>query len=100
MQARRSGEDGHRRSDSWSLRSGKFSATANGAGPRRESGDMLHSYDIEANNSHRNLAELAEDSDEEEGPSGAKRTSFDDGSRRAASGAGRSQSGAGNSTRR
>jgi hypothetical protein len=78
MQARRSGDEGHRRSDSWSLRSGKF---ANGA--RKVSNgneDLIHNYDIESN-SH-NLAGLTEDSDEEESPSNTKRTSFDDGNGR------------------
>jgi hypothetical protein len=75
MQARRSGDDGHRRSDSWSLHSGKF---ANGArkASNGNNDDLIHNYDIESN-SH-NLARLAEDSDEEESPSNTKRTSFDD----------------------
>ena len=75
MQARRSGDLGHRRSDSWSLRSpgGLHS------GRRKPSGDqqhLMHSYDIEASG----LSELAEDSDEDtSGSSGKKRTSFENG---------------------
>lgn len=58
MQSRRSGDEGHRRSLSWGLRS---PATR---GPRATSGEhMMHSYDVEANN----LGDLAEDSDEEDG---------------------------------
>lgn len=68
MQARRSGDEGHRRSSSWSLRSpitGRY-----GSGDQQH---LMHSYDVEANN----LGELAEDSDEDSG-SGRKRTSFED----------------------
>lgn len=85
MQARRSGEgfDPHRRSNSWSLRSpitGQY-----GHGARAASADqqhLMHSYDVEA----QGLSDLAEDSDEESGASGRKRTSFD---RVVANGAGR-----------
>ncbi|RMZ11090.1 hypothetical protein D0860_03552 [Hortaea werneckii] len=67
MQGRRS-VDTHRRSNSWSLRSpitGQFESSARGS-----SNHLMHSYDMEASN----LADLAEDSDEDSG----KRTSFDD----------------------
>lgn len=70
MQSRRSGDDGHRRSNSWGMRSPIVQSKG---GSRATSGEhMMHSYDIEANN----LGDLAEDSDED----GAnKRTSFGDG---------------------
>ncbi|KAI7671943.1 DUF803-domain-containing protein [Hortaea werneckii] len=67
MQGRRS-VDTHRRSNSWSLRSpitGQFES-ARGSGNNH----LMHSYDMEASN----LADLAEDSDEDSG----KRTSFED----------------------
>jgi len=73
MQARRSGEQDrrHRRSNSWSLRS---PITGGFAGDReRDQQHVMHSYDLEANN----LAELAEDSDEDNS-SGRKRTSFEE----------------------
>ncbi|KAK0335605.1 hypothetical protein LTR91_008229 [Friedmanniomyces endolithicus] len=74
MQARRSGDEGHRRSSSWSLRS---PAMAGGRQQQQEQGQhLMHSYDVEAAN---NLGELAEDSDEDSG-SGRKRTSFEDAS--------------------
>ncbi|KAK4575097.1 hypothetical protein LTR86_000949 [Recurvomyces mirabilis] len=81
MQARRSQEglDGegvgrqHRRSGSWSLRDplhGQFSSE------RGDQTHLMHSYDVEAANG---LADLAEDdSDEDSGASGRKRTSFED----------------------
>jgi hypothetical protein len=72
MQSRRSGDDGHRRSNSWGMRS----PAVHSKGSRATSGEhMMHSYDVEANN----LADLAEDSDEDNGPN--KRTSFGDGRR-------------------
>ncbi|KAK0285135.1 hypothetical protein LTR35_005337 [Friedmanniomyces endolithicus] len=74
MQARRSGDEGHRRSSSWSLRSPMA-----GGGRQQDQGQgqhLMHSYDVEAAN---NLGELAEDSDEDSG-SGRKRTSFEDAS--------------------
>lgn len=66
MQARRSedGSHGHARQGSWSLRSPITGV------PRRSQDNVMHSYDVEANN----LGDLAEDSDESDG----KRTSFDD----------------------
>lgn len=75
MQSRRSGEEGHRRSSSWNLRS---PTVAN----KRKSGEhLMHSYDVEANN----LGDLAEDSDEDTSGSNNKRTSFDDGPSRGGS---------------
>lgn len=82
MQSRRSGE-GHRRSNSWSLRSpntGRSVRTSADYGAahatRGEHQHMLHSYDIEANT----LGDLAEDSDEDTtSGSNHKRTSFDNG---------------------
>ena len=69
MQSRRSGDEGHRRSNSWGMRSPAVHSKN-----RATSGEYtMHSYDVEANN----LADLAEDSDEEDG--GNKRTSFGDG---------------------
>ncbi|KAK3627042.1 hypothetical protein LTR56_019473 [Elasticomyces elasticus] len=70
MQARRSGDEGHRRSNSWSLRSpitGRYGTSGD------QQQHLMHSYDVEAGN----LGELAEDSDEDSG-SGRKRTSFED----------------------
>ncbi|KAF1819951.1 DUF803-domain-containing protein [Dissoconium aciculare CBS 342.82] len=83
MQARRSGDENRRHSDSWSLHSGKF---ANGNSKRKPSnnGDLLHNYDIEASSPH-NLTGLTGDSDDEEDnslPSNRKRTSFDEGNGR------------------
>lgn len=71
MQARRSGE-GHRRSTSWTLRTG--------GGRYGNDPTALHAYDVEAHNLH----DLADDSDEDTsgGDSARKRTSFDDGSGR------------------
>ena len=72
MQSRRSSEDPrnpHRRSNSWSLRSpmtGKFA-------PPGDQQHLMHSYDVEA----QGLSDLAEDSDEDSGQSGRKRTSFE-----------------------
>lgn len=61
MQSRRSGDEGHRRSLSWNMRS---PATNTGGKGRATSGEhMMHSYDMEANN----LGDLAEDSDEDDG---------------------------------
>lgn len=68
MQARRSGDEGHRRSTSWSLRS-----PISGLHESGDQQDLMHSYDVEAHG----LSELAEDSDEDSG-SGRKRTSFED----------------------
>lgn len=83
MQSRRSGE-GHRRSNSWSLRSpntgrSRASADYGVAHPTRgEQQNMLHSYDIEA--AQHTLGDLAEDSDEDTtSGSNHKRTSFDNG---------------------
>jgi hypothetical protein len=71
MQSRRSGDEGHRRSNSWGMRSPVVHSKS-----RATSGEYtMHSYDVEANN----LGDLAEDSDEEDG--GNKRTSFGDGRR-------------------
>ena len=70
MQSRRSGDEGHRRSQSWGVRTPTTSK-----GSRVTSDHMMHSYDVEANN----LGDLAEDSDEDDG--GNKRTSFGDGHR-------------------
>ncbi|OQO05865.1 hypothetical protein B0A48_09960 [Cryoendolithus antarcticus] len=80
MQSRRSlsGDEGHGRSASWSLRSpgavtggyNSFPAKGKMAGE----GHVMHSYDVEAGG----LGDLAEDSDEDSGKSGHKRTSFDD----------------------
>lgn len=81
--SRRSGDEGHRRSRSWSLRSPitgtfepPFGSVRPGRSGRSASGDqqhLMHSYDVEANG----LSELAEDSDEDSG-SGRKRTSFEE----------------------
>lgn len=78
MQGRRSGDEGHRRSNSWHLRS-PITGGASGHGRFGSSGDnqhLMHSYDLEANN----LGDLAEDSEDEEtsNDSGRKRTSFED----------------------
>ncbi|KAI6808376.1 DUF803-domain-containing protein [Hortaea werneckii] len=71
MQGRRSVDGHHRRSNSWSLRS-PITGQFEGAGARGSSNNhLMHSYDMEASN----LADLAEDSDED---SSGKRTSFDD----------------------
>lgn len=72
MQSRRSGDEGHRRSLSWGIRS---PAVASKSGRATSGEHMMHSYDVEASN----LGDLAEDSDEDDG--GNKRTSFGDGHR-------------------
>lgn len=71
MQTRRSGEEErerHRRSGSWSLRSPVVG--------RQGGGDLMHSYDVEADGG--GLGDLAEDSDEDTSSSGRKRTSFEE----------------------
>ncbi|KAK5122644.1 hypothetical protein LTR85_003907 [Meristemomyces frigidus] len=78
MQGRRSGDEGHRRSNSWNLRS-PITGGGNGLGRFGSAGDnqlLMHSYDVEANS----LGDLAEDSESEEtsNSSGRKRTSFED----------------------
>jgi len=75
MQARRSGDEGHRRSSSWSLRS-PVTGRYNGTGALNDSErHLMHSYDVEA--AANGLGDLAEDSDEDSGASNKKRTSFD-----------------------
>jgi len=71
MQSRRSGDEGHRRSNSWGIRS----PAVHSKGRATSAEYTMHSYDVEANN----LGDLAEDSDEDDG--GNKRTSFGDGRR-------------------
>lgn len=71
MQTRRSAEEErerHRRSTSWSLRS---PITGNYRREDLDRQNLIHNYDIEANN----LDDLAEDSEDD---SGRKRTSFED----------------------
>ena len=87
MQARRSGDEGHRRSNSWSLRSPITGRHGGGGGDNQH---LMHSYDIEAGS----LGDLAEDSDEDTNSSGRKRTSFED-----ANGGGHRMNGIGESSR-
>ncbi|WPH03320.1 DUF803-domain-containing protein [Acrodontium crateriforme] len=75
MQARRSGEEDNRRSNSWSMRSpinGRFSEAH---GPRSGHQNLMHSYDVEAD--AQGLGELAEESDEDDSTGSRKRTSFE-----------------------
>ncbi|EMC92053.1 hypothetical protein BAUCODRAFT_274873 [Baudoinia panamericana UAMH 10762] len=81
MQARRSGDEGHRRSGSWSLRSPITASGRGDSGVRYGSGDqqqhLMHSYDVEAN-ALGGLAEEDSDDEESSGYSNRKRTSFED----------------------